>query len=195
MRAEILVLSGVLCAGAWAAYPGEARAGSQAAAREVKPSQAARTAQVASAKTTPDTMSSFDFAVGKLRCNGLTPAGKVDYTFTQEISKLMNGHWFRSRDATGEGTGEAFWTFDAKGHAWHYISIEDSGGYAIGSSRGWVANQQTWTGYSYSNGTRRSWGRIVLKKVSDREKREDFYAPGKGGRLSFVGSEICTKMD
>ncbi len=138
-------------------------------------------------------LSSYDFVLGKWSCNGLTPQGKVDYTFTQEISKILNGHWFEFHDASRTGSGEAFMTYDGK--AWRYLSLQDSGEYGIGSSPGWTGNTQTWTGFEYSNGTRRSWGRIILKKISDHEKREDFYTPAKDGGARFVGSEVCTKID
>jgi len=157
--------------------------------------QTARTVQAPSTNAIPNAMSSFDFALGKWRCNGLTPQGKVDYTFTQAISKVMNGHWFKFDDVSSHGTGEAFLTYDGKGHLWLYLSIEDSGGYSFGSSPGWTGNKQAWTGYSYSNGRRRPWGRIIFTKVSDREKHEDFYKPGKNGGLRFDGSEVCTKVD
>jgi len=149
--------------------------------------------QAPSTNAIPNTMSSYDFVLGKWTCNGLTPQGKVDYTFTQEISKILNGHWFEFHDVSSPGSGEAFMTYDGK--AWRYLSIHDSGAYSIGSSPGWTGNAQTWAGYEYSNGTRRSWGRIILKKVSDREKREDFYAPTKNGGDQFIGSEVCTKID
>jgi len=41
---------------------------------------------------------------------------------------------------------------------------------------------------------RKSWGRIVFIKVSDNEKREEFYKVTKGGKAEFAGSEVCTKV-
>ncbi len=163
-----------------------------AQSRSADSSANARVVQAPSTNAIPDTMSSYDFVLGKWRCNGLTPEGKIDYTFTQEISKIMNGRWFEFHDISSAGGGEAFMTYDGK--AWRYLDINASGAYSIGSSPGWTGNAQTWTGYSYSNGTRRSWGRIIFTKVSDREKREDFYKPGKNGSLRFDGSEVCTKI-
>src|SRR5712692_4743539 len=156
-----------------------------AQSRSADSSANARVVQAPSTNAIPNTMSSYDFVLGKWTCNGLTPQGKVDYTFTQEISKILNGHWFEFQDVSSPGSGEAFMTYDGK--AWRYLSIHDSGAYSIGSSPGWTGNAQTWAGYEYSNGTRRSWGRIILKKVSDREKREDFYAPTKNGGDQFIG--------
>jgi len=195
MTAKIVILSGALCAVASVAFAGPGERRSDLVAAQTRAEQPGKTAQAAPRETIPDTMGSFDFALGKWRCNGLTPAGKVDYTFTQEINKVMNGHWFRSHDVSREGTGDAFWTYDGKRHRWVYLSIDDSGGYSMGSSPGWTGTTQTWTGYAYSRGRRRSWGRIIFKKVSEREKREDFFAPSKNGRAQFQGSEVCTKMD
>jgi len=153
-----------------------------------------RKLQAPSTNAIPDTMSSYDFLLGNWRCNGVTPQGKIDYTFTQENSKIMNGHWVKFHAVSSDGGDDAFATYDRKGHLWRYLSIDESGGYSIGSAPGWIGNTQTWTGYMYSNGKRRSWGRITFTKVSDREKREDFYAPGKDSRPRFVGSEVCTKI-
>jgi hypothetical protein len=153
-----------------------------------QPGVGARVLQAPAANAIPNTMASYDFVLGKWRCNGLTAQGKINYTFTQENSKTMDGSWFVFN-------ANAFMTYDGKAHVWRYIEIDPSGGYSMGTTPGWTGNRQTWTGYRYSNGIRRSWGRIVFTKVSDREKRQDFYKPGKKGRFQFDGSEVCAKID
>lgn len=152
-------------------------------------------AQAPSANTILNTMSSYEFLLGEWHCETLTPQGKVDYNFTQEISKIMDGHWFKFHNvSSGRATVEAFATYDGK--AWRWLSINSWGGYSIGSSPGWRGNAQTWTGYSYGeSGARRPWGRIVFKKLSDREKRGDFYEPARNGRFQFASSDVCKKID
>ena len=140
----------------------------------------------------PNTMASYDFVLGKWHCNGLTPHGKIKYTFTQDNRKTMDGSWFVFQ---GEPEGYAFMTYDSKAHLWRYIEIDPSGGYSMGTTPAWTGNKQRWTGYSYSNGIRRSWGSIIFTKVSDREKRQEFCKPGKNGSFRFDGSEVCVKID
>jgi len=85
-------------------------------------------------------------------------------------------------------------TYQAKPHSWVYFDLYASGTYSIGSAPDWVGNKQVWTGNSYSNGERRSWGRIIFTKISDRKKREDYYRPDRAGKLFFKGSEVCEKQ-
>ena len=165
-----------------------------------QPASAGSTADTAKAQAPPaapipNTMSSYEFLLGKWQCDTLTPQGKVDYSFTQEISKIMDGHWFKFHNVSGRGNNnvEAFATYDGK--AWRFLSISSSGGYSIGRSRGWRGNAQTWTGYYYESGTRRPWGRIVFKKLSDREKRGDFYEPTRNGKSRLAESDVCKKID
>jgi hypothetical protein len=95
--------------------------------------------------------------------------------------------------ASAKGSNISFLTYESSGHLWRYISIFDSGGYSTGTAPDFAANKQTWTGSTYRNGTRKSWGRIDFIKVSDREKREDFFEVNKSGQNRFTGSEVCTK--
>ncbi len=148
----------------------------------------------------PTAIQSYDWIIGRWGCNGVTPAGRVDYTFSQEIERPSRSYWFRFH-AVSEGrvdpalaSDTSFETYEPKTHLWRYFSFYDSGAYSIGTARDFVDNQQTWTGYTYESGVRKSWGRIVFIKVSDREKREDFYQQRKNGKYESVGSEVCTKL-
>jgi len=153
---------------------------------------------VAFADSIPKAMSSYDFVIGNWRCVGLTatqtpqtPGGKVYYRFTQSVSKVLGGRWFRFQPI--DRPGFTFMTYQAKPHSWVYIDIDESS-YSIGSAPDWVGNKQVWTGNIYSNGARRSWGRIIFTKISDRKKREDFYKPDRTGKFLFKGSEVCEKQ-
>jgi len=46
---------------------------------------------VAFADSIPKAMSSYDFVIGNWRCGELTTGGKVDYNFTQSVSKIFGG--------------------------------------------------------------------------------------------------------
>ena len=152
-------------------------------------------APVPPAAPVPNTLSSYEFLLGKWQCETLTPQGKVTYSFTQEISKIMEGHWFKFHNVSSRGKNnvEGFATYDGK--AWRWLSISSSGGYSIGSSPGWRGNAQALTGYYYENGKRRPWGPIVFKKLSDHEKRGDFYEPTRNGKSRLVESDVCKKVD
>ena len=142
----------------------------------------------------PDTMHAYDFVIGRWTCKGVTPAGKVDYTITQEVERVPGGRWFRFQDVSSVGSGVSFLTYEPKTHLWRYISIHESGAYSMGTAPDFVGDKQTWTGYTYENGEWKPWGRIVFIKVSDREKREDFYKLANSGKYQFDGSEVCTKL-
>lgn len=80
--------------------------------------------QVPSTNVAPDSMGSYNFVLGTWRCSGLTPPGKVDCTFTQDVTSILNDHWFRFADSESDsGSGEAFMTYDGKRRLWIYISI------------------------------------------------------------------------
>jgi hypothetical protein len=143
----------------------------------------------------PSQLHSYDFALGRWQCRGVTPAGATDYTFTQTVTKTLNGRWFFFHAVSREGTDDSFMTYEPKMRLWRYISVDNAGGYSVGTSSGWRSNRQTWTGHSYADGSTRSWGRITFIKVSDRSKREKFYQPSKGGTYRYMGSEICEKRD
>jgi hypothetical protein len=149
----------------------------------------------------PTPILSFDWIIGKWECKGVTPAGKIDYTFAQQIERPSGSRWFRFRAVSKSGdvdselsSDTSFETYDPHAHLWRYFSFYDSGVYSMGTAPDFVNNKQSWTGYIYENGVRKSWGRIVFIKVNDQEKREEFYKVHKGGKEEFAGSEVCTKV-
>ena len=142
----------------------------------------------------PAAMHSYDFVVGRWQCHGVTPAGKVDYTFRQEVERPSDSHWFRFRTVSDKGSGMAFMTYEPKAHLWRYFYFDDSGPYSMGTAPDFIDNEQTWRGYTYNHGVRKSWGRVIVKKISDRERRGDFYEPLKSGKYRLVVSDICTKL-
>src|SRR5579864_3229246 len=42
-----------------------------------------------------DPVLSYDWIIGRWECKGITPAGKVDYTFAQQIERPPGSRWFR----------------------------------------------------------------------------------------------------
>jgi hypothetical protein len=131
---------------------------------------------------------------------GLTPAGKVDYTFAQQIERPSGSRWFRFHTIPVSGqidqrlaSDTSFQTYDPSAHIWRYFSFYDSGAYSMGTAPDFVNNKQSWTGYTYEGGVRKSWGRIMFIKVNDHEKREEFYKARNGEKQEFTGSEVCTK--
>jgi hypothetical protein len=148
-----------------------------------------------------DPVLSYDWIIGKWECKGITPTGKIDYTFAQQIERPSVSRWFRFHAVSKSGDVDpelaidtSFETYDPKAHVWRYFSFYDSGVYSMGTAPDFVNDKQSWTGYTYENGVRKSWGRIVFMKVNDHEKREDFYKVQKGTKDEFVGSEVCTKL-
>jgi len=149
----------------------------------------------------PDPVTSYDWIIGRWECKGITPAGKVDYTFAQQIERPSGSRWFRFQAVPKTGdvdpqlaSDTSFQTYDPSAHMWRYFSFYDSGAYSMGTAPDFVNNRQSWTGYTYDNGVRKSWGRIVFSKVSDDEKREEFFKARKGGKEDFMGTEVCTKL-
>lgn len=137
----------------------------------------------------PPVNHSYDFVLGRWNCNGLSTTGKVEYQFKQEVDKF--GEWFRFQNP--QRTHIALMKFDAKTRLWRYFDFDDSGTHSIGTAPDFVNDRQTWTGSTTAgNGEVKSMPRIVFIKISNREKREDFYEL-KGGKYQFVGSEVCTK--
>lgn len=133
----------------------------------------------------PPVNHSYDFVLGRWDCNGLDATGKVEYQFKQEVDKF--GEWFRFQDPEGEFF--AFMKFDAKTRLWRYFEFHADGTYDLGwSAPDFVNDRQTWTDSS----TASSGDSIVGIKISDREKRGDFYQL-KGGKVQLVSSEVCTK--
>jgi len=147
-----------------------------------------------------DPVLSYDWIIGRWECKGITPAGRVDYTFAQQIERPSGSRWFRFHAVPKSGdvdtelaSDTSFETYDPKAHLWRYFSFYDSGAYSMGTAPDFVNGKQSWTGYTYEKGVRKSWGRIVFIKVNDNEKREEFYKVYKGGKEEFAGSEVCTK--
>jgi hypothetical protein len=147
-----------------------------------------------------DPVAAYDWIIGRWDCKGMTPDGKVDYTFAQQIERPPKSQWFRfhSIPKTGDidpqvASDTSFQTFDPKAQLWRYFSFFDSGAYAMGTAPDFVNNRQSWTGNTYENGMQKSWGRILFIKISNDEKREDFYEEHKTGKEVFTGSEVCVK--
>ena len=148
-----------------------------------------------------DPVVSYDWIIGRWECKGITPAGEVDYMFAQQIERPQGSRWFRFHAVPKSGdvdpalaSDTSFETYDSNAHLWRYFSFYDSGAYSVGTAPDFVNNKQSWTGYTYENGVRKAWGRIVFIKVSNNEKHEEFYKVRKGGKEEFVGTEVCTKI-
>ena len=124
----------------------------------------------------PAPVLSYDWIIGRWGCKGITPAGKVDYTFAQQIERPSSSLWFRFHAVPVSGAVDrelasdtSFQTYDSKAHLWRYFAFYDSGAYSMGTAPDFVNNKQSWTGYTYEDGVRKSWGRIVFIKISDRD--------------------------
>lgn len=127
----------------------------QAAKKPAEKAAPAAGATAMSMKPAPE-MDRVKWMVGTWQCTGKTMASEMGPEHPSEaqvvIEMALDGHWLLSHyreKKTAQNpmpiSGDESWTYDAAEKMWNRLAIDNMGGWAIGTAKGWEKGKLVFT--------------------------------------------------
>jgi hypothetical protein len=143
----------------------------------------------------PD-LSSMTYLIGTWNCTSMVRGSKRPDTTVYSLD--YDGRWIKGHDTappfdkfrTRAIVTDTWITYNPINKMWMSTSVDNFGGYGIGSSPGWKGNQITTTIVVSPDGTT---GSDVLTKVSNTETKDVATTKDKSGKANPTVTTTCMK--
>lgn len=134
-----------------------AQAAKKPAGKPPLPPHVAAAAHSTAATTAGHELASLRWMIGTWQCTGKTMASAMGPEHPTEArvesSMALNNMWivhrYREKKTAQNPTpiaADEYWTYDPAGKIWDRVAVDNGGGWAASTARGWEKGILTWTG-------------------------------------------------